>query len=131
MAQVVAIAIDDRKAEIFCGKLASEDARDIPARGEHKLALRFVGFAAAEGQVVVSRKLAICMLERAFGRLGVVDKLEISVIGEDVRRQAFPGDIGCAIETHAKLELLMLCRGASSANARGHFLEESLAIAHE
>jgi hypothetical protein len=71
------------------------------------------------------------MLERAFDRFRVVDKLKIGIIGEDRRRQALPGDIGSAVQAHAKLELLMLCRGAGSANARGHFLQESLAIAHE
>jgi hypothetical protein len=48
-----------------------------------------------------------------------------------VRRQAFPGDIGSAVQSHAKLEFLMLCRGASSANARDHLLQEFRAIAHQ
>ena len=86
MAQIVPIAVNDGKAEIFRRECAGEDDRDVSIRLEHAQAIGFVCLRAAEGQVIIGRQPASSMLERAFGRLGVVDKLEISVVGEDLRR---------------------------------------------
>ena len=78
------IAVDDRKAEIFCGKCASEHHRNISAGLEHSQAIDFVCLRAAESQVIIDRQLATIPKGaiRAQARYGVRRALAYAAAGD-------------------------------------------------
>ena len=63
--QVRLVAINDARSQICFWEGAGEDDRDVTARGQHLEALCFVGFAAAECQVIIGGELAARMRRSA------------------------------------------------------------------
>lgn len=124
------IAVDDAGATIGCW-LALEHDRDVSAFLQHHVALRLIGLGTREGQVIVGRQFALRMRQGARWAFGVIDELNISIVAEDVRRHALPCDIGCAIETDAKLEIGARSCATRADDAGLELAHERRAIAHE
>ena len=81
--------------------------------------------------MVIGRHFAGRVCKRAFDRLRIVDKLHARELREHSRRQAFPSEIGCAVQAHAKLEAGAFSMNNSSDNMINHLEDEGFAIAHE